>query len=121
MAIRKIAHPSIEDRKAKGLEARNRSALSSHAKWRPAADRCPAAAKRTEKVAEKTAAKAYTRDSLQALSKLAERVDGQYRIISQPPLIVPARDLAATFGLFPDPDHASTPRTVPCLPGDPAG
>src|SRR6266487_633980 len=39
MAVRKIAHPSIEDRKAKGLEARDGAALSSHTKWRPAADR----------------------------------------------------------------------------------
>jgi hypothetical protein len=28
---------------------------------------------------------ARTRDSLQALSKLGELVDGQYRIVSQPP------------------------------------
>ena len=39
MAVRKIAHPSIDDRKAKGVEARDRAALSSHTKWRPAADR----------------------------------------------------------------------------------
>ena len=39
MAVRKIAHPSIEDRKARGLEARDRAAPSSHTKWRPAADR----------------------------------------------------------------------------------
>jgi len=60
------------------------------------------AAKRAEKVAVKTAAKAHTRDSLQALSKLGELVDGQYRIVSQPPIIVPARDLAGAFGLSPD-------------------
>jgi len=59
-------------------------------------------AKRAEKRAEKTAAKAHTRDSLQALSKLCELVDGQYRIVSQPPVIVPGRDLSATFGLSPD-------------------
>ncbi len=59
-------------------------------------------ARRAEKRAEKTAAKAHTRDSLQALSKLCEVVDGQYRIVSQPPVIVPGRDLAATFGLSPD-------------------
>jgi uncharacterized protein (DUF2252 family) len=52
--------------------------------------------------AEKNIAKAHTRDSLQALSKLAEQVDGQYRIVSQPPVLVPARDLAATYGLAPD-------------------
>src|SRR5437899_11195403 len=39
MAVRKIAHPSIDERKARGLEARDRAAPSSHAKWRPAADR----------------------------------------------------------------------------------
>ena len=42
------------------------------------------AARRAEQTAEKVAAKARTRDSLQALSKLAERVDGRYRIVSQP-------------------------------------
>ena len=59
-------------------------------------------AKLAEERAEKNAAKAHTRDSLQALSKLGELVDGQYRIVSAPPVIVPARDLAATYGLSPD-------------------
>ncbi len=59
-------------------------------------------AKLAEKRAEKTAAKPHTRDSLSALSKLCELVDGQYQIVSQPPVIVPGRDLAATFGLSPD-------------------
>src|SRR5262245_46617267 len=54
-----------------------------------------AAAKR----AEKTVAKARTRDSLQALSKLGELVDGRYRIVSQPPIVVPLRDLSASYGL----------------------
>jgi uncharacterized protein (DUF2252 family) len=57
------------------------------------------AAKTAQKRAEKTAAKAHTRDSLQALSKLGELVDGRYRIVSQPPIVVPARELAATYGL----------------------
>jgi uncharacterized protein (DUF2252 family) len=57
------------------------------------------AAKRAEKTAEKAAAKARTRDSLQALSKLGEVVDGRYRIVSQPPIVVPMRELAATYGL----------------------
>jgi uncharacterized protein (DUF2252 family) len=59
-------------------------------------------AKEAARRAEKSLAKAHTRDSVQALSKLAELVDGQYRIVSQPPVIVPGRDLAATFGLSPD-------------------
>ena len=56
-------------------------------------------AKRLEKGAEKTDKKAHTRDSLQALSKLGERVDGRYRIVSQPPLVVPARELWSTYGM----------------------
>jgi uncharacterized protein (DUF2252 family) len=59
------------------------------------------AAKAAGKRAEKTLAKAHTRDSLQALSKLCELADGRYRIVSQPPIVVPARDLAATYGLSP--------------------
>ena len=54
-----------------------------------------AAAARAEKAREK----AHTRDSLQALAKLGELVDGQYRIVSQPPIVVPARDLLAVYGL----------------------
>jgi len=58
--------------------------------------------KTAAKGAERIREKAHTRDSLQALSKLGELVDGRYRIVSQPPIIVPARDLAATYGLNPD-------------------
>ncbi len=56
-------------------------------------------ARKAAKRAEKTAEKAHTRDSLQALSKLGEVVDGQYRIVTQPPVIVPARDLAPAYGV----------------------
>jgi len=59
-------------------------------------------AKKAAKRAEKSREKAHTRDSLQALSKLGERVGGKYRIISQPPIVVPARELAATFSMSPD-------------------
>ena len=52
-------------------------------------------AKRARKMAEK----AHTRDSLQALSKLGEVVDGKYRIISQPPIVVPMRDLEDREGI----------------------
>jgi uncharacterized protein (DUF2252 family) len=54
------------------------------------------------KATKKNVLKARTRDSLQALSKLAEYVDGTYRIVSQPPIVIPARDLAASFGISPD-------------------
>jgi uncharacterized protein (DUF2252 family) len=43
---------------------------------------------------EKTLAKARTRDSMSAFSKLTHEVDGQPRIVANPPLIVPIDDLA---------------------------
>jgi uncharacterized protein (DUF2252 family) len=49
----------------------------------------PRAIKRTEK----TLAKARTRDSTSAFSKLTHVVDGQARIVAEPPLIVPIDDL----------------------------
>ena len=55
-----------------------------------------------EKTAKQNVAKAHTRDSLQALSKLAERVDGKYRIVSQPPIVIPARELGESFGMSAD-------------------
>jgi len=68
-------------------------------------------AKKTSKALAKnalrTAAKARTRDSLQALAKLAEFVDGHYRIISQPPIVIPVRELGETFGLSADETEAA--------------
>jgi uncharacterized protein (DUF2252 family) len=51
-------------------------------------------AKRAVKRAAKAAEKAHTRDSMQALSKLGETVNGKYRIVSQPPVLIPLRELA---------------------------
>src|SRR5881396_3252253 len=39
MAVRTIAHPTVDDRRAKGKAARDRTALSSHAEWTPARNR----------------------------------------------------------------------------------
>ena len=63
-------------------------------------------AKRAEKVAEKTAAKAHTRDSLQALSKLCELVGRA----------VPDRQPAAGHrpGPRPEPPPTACPRTRSC-------
>jgi uncharacterized protein (DUF2252 family) len=64
------------------------------------------AQKKTAKLAaqraRQIAAKAHTRDSLQALSKLAEVVDGKHRIVSQPPVVIPARDLHDAYGVSAD-------------------
>ena len=54
------------------------------------------------KTANKTIRKAHTRDSLGALPKFAEVVDGHHRIVSQPPVIIPLRDLAASYEMTPD-------------------
>jgi uncharacterized protein (DUF2252 family) len=48
----------------------------------------------------KTAEKSRSKGSLKALSKLAEHVDGKYRIKNHAPLLVPLRDLARLM----DPD-----------------
>jgi uncharacterized protein (DUF2252 family) len=45
------------------------------------------------KALDKVLAKTKTRDSMQAFGKLTEVVDGEPRILSQPPLIVPIREL----------------------------
>jgi uncharacterized protein (DUF2252 family) len=47
------------------------------------------------KRADKQLAKARTKDSMTAFSKLTEVVDGKPRIVDQSPLIVPARQLAS--------------------------
>lgn len=39
MAVQKITHLSIGERRAKGSEARDRTPLSGHATWVPPADR----------------------------------------------------------------------------------
>jgi uncharacterized protein (DUF2252 family) len=71
-----------------------------HKKGKPGkADR---ALERAAKNAEKSMQKARSRNSLQALSKLAEQVDGQYRIVSNPPIVVPLRDVTATYGISAD-------------------
>ena len=62
---------------------------------------------------ERNIEKARTRDSLDALTKLAELVDGQYRIVSQPPLVVPARDLAGSLRAVRRGRRADDPRAVP--------
>jgi uncharacterized protein (DUF2252 family) len=58
--------------------------------------------KKQAKALERGAAKARTKDSMKAFAKLTHVVDGEPRIISDPPLIVPIGELAAEAGLDPD-------------------
>ena len=53
-----------------------------------------AASAKRRKVMEKNLAKTRAKDSLRAFSKLTTIVDGEPRIVSDPPLIVPVEDLA---------------------------
>jgi uncharacterized protein (DUF2252 family) len=48
---------------------------------------------------EKQVAKARTKDSMAAFSKLAREMDGDARIVAEPPLIVPIADLAREQGI----------------------
>jgi uncharacterized protein (DUF2252 family) len=58
--------------------------------------------KKQEKRAKAVAQKAKSRDSAQALAKLGELVDGRYRIVSQPPFVVPLRDVHLIYPTFPE-------------------
>ncbi|HEY7430074.1 MAG TPA: DUF2252 domain-containing protein [Streptosporangiaceae bacterium] len=103
-----VAGTAVAKKTAKKTERKDAAARAPKKKEKAAKKKEEAAqqeeklAKRAERRAEKMAAKAHSRDSLQALSKLGELVDGTYRIVSQPPIVVPARDLAATYGLSPN-------------------
>src|SRR6516164_7511869 len=101
-AVRQEKAAKQQDKAAKQQEAADKRAKAPKKQVKQAAKQAKAdkqqqkadrqeekAAKLAAKQAEKTVAKAHTRDSLQALSKLGEQVDGQYRIVSQPPIVVP--------------------------------
>ena len=53
---------------------------------------------RVRRTVDRYARDAQTRDNLQAFNKLTERVDGRYRIRSDPPLLVPLRELSTENG-----------------------
>ncbi len=57
---------------------------------------------RAAKTARKAMRKGRTRDSQQVLPRLASLVGGKHRIVSRPPVLVPLRDLAHTYGMNPD-------------------
>jgi uncharacterized protein (DUF2252 family) len=95
-----VKEPGVKDKKAKAAkpDKKVKAATKKEQKEAKQAEVVQEAARRAEKNLEK----AHTRDSVQALGKLGELVDGHYQIVSQPPVIVPGRDLAATYGLSPD-------------------
>jgi uncharacterized protein (DUF2252 family) len=54
--------------------------------------------KKRRKTLDRAVAKAEAKNRMKALSRLARRVDGELRLISDPPLIVPIEDVAASEG-----------------------
>ena len=56
----------------------------------------PALTRQQRRRLDRDVAKARTRDSLKSFSQLTHEVDGEPRIISDPPLIVPVEELAPT-------------------------
>jgi uncharacterized protein (DUF2252 family) len=58
--------------------------------------------KKQAKAVKRAAAKARTKDSMKAFAKLTHEVDGEPRIISDPPLIVPIAELAESSRIDPD-------------------
>ncbi len=85
-----IWYASLDEDK---IMAAVRGASKATAKAKLTGDRAKMA-KTAEKRLTEAAAKAHTRDSLQALSKLGELDDGRYRIVNQSPIVIPVRDLA---------------------------
>jgi uncharacterized protein (DUF2252 family) len=67
----------------------------------------PKALKKQGKRAKAAARKARQRDSRHALERLGELVDGRYRIVSQPPFIVPLREWTTI-----DPSFPQDPQTL---------
>ena len=55
--------------------------------------------KKQRKKSTKFVTKARSKDSLHAQKKLAKEVDGSYRIVSQPPLLVPWREVPEAAGV----------------------
>jgi uncharacterized protein (DUF2252 family) len=56
----------------------------------------PSGQRKSLKAARGQVAKAYTRDSMQAIGKLTTTVDGHRRIVSNPPLVIPMNDMVGT-------------------------
>ena len=95
-AIAKFAAASTDGSGKKSSNKKNKKRTKAKAEAKAAKK---STLKLDAKRARKAAEKARTRDSLQALSKLAEVVDGKYRIISQPPIVIPMRELEGRQGM----------------------
>ena len=96
-AVQEEASAAAGSKTGKGKGGKKKAAR----RPRPARPRTPSS-RTSIKAATKTLRKAHTRDSLHALTRFAEVVDGRYRIVSQPPVVVPLRELDGSLGLSAD-------------------
>ena len=97
-AMRAVKEASV----AGGKPRKNKTGKKKKQRTSRAGEDEDAQIERAYKTANKTLRKAHTRDSLGALPKFAEVVDGRHRIVSRPPVIIPLRDLAASYEMTPD-------------------
>jgi uncharacterized protein (DUF2252 family) len=89
-------------RTAKQVDKDRAAVRAGKSKGKKATTKEPTEAAKLVKRGMRVAQKAHTRDSLQALAKLGEIVDGRYRIVSLPPVVVPFRELHEMYGLSPE-------------------
>ena len=92
---------SATAKSGKGKSGKGKSGKK-HAKATKAGNAEDSQVAKAIKTANKTLRKAHTRDSLHALTRFAEVVDGRYRIVSEPPVVVPLRELDGAWGLSAD-------------------
>jgi uncharacterized protein (DUF2252 family) len=88
-----VWYASLDEDKIKGAVQAAAAEQEAGKKGKAAGERAKMA-RRAVKQTAKVTAKAHTQDSMRALSKLGELKDGRYRIVSQPPVVIPARELA---------------------------
>jgi uncharacterized protein (DUF2252 family) len=81
------------------LSETSKSSSSKGKKAKKAAKSTEEDLRRARKRTMKARDKARTKDSMQALAKLGEVVDGRYRIVSDPPIVIPARELPEVAGV----------------------
>ena len=92
---------TVEEASVAGAKPRKGKAKKKHGASKDGSAEADIEAKALKRTS-KTIRKAHTRDSLEALTKFAEVVDGRHRIVSRPPVIVPLRALAASYEMTPD-------------------
>jgi uncharacterized protein (DUF2252 family) len=92
-----IVHEAVADTRKRAEAAKGKTKAA-----RKKAKKEARAAEAAEKAMERGRAQARARNSLQALSKLGEVVDGTYRIANHPPVLVPMREWVTSYGFSPD-------------------